>query len=96
MFRVAASRWDDARRSHIRCELDASFFCLYGIKRDDVDYIMETFPIVKRKDEAIHGDYRTKLQILEIYDALQRAMVTNKAYETTLESAPGDPRKGAC
>ena len=34
----------------MRAELDAAFFHLYGIEREDVDYIMETFPIVKRKD----------------------------------------------
>ena len=45
-------RWDEERRFLLRAELDAAFFHLYGIDRDDVDYIMETFPIVKRKDIA--------------------------------------------
>ncbi len=31
---------------------------------------METFPIVKRKDEAAHGEYRTKRVILEMYDQM--------------------------
>ena len=44
--------WDEERRFLMRCELDALYFHLYGIARDDVDYIMETFPIVKRKDIA--------------------------------------------
>jgi hypothetical protein len=39
----------------IRSGLEAAFFHLYGIKRDDVDYIMEQFPIVKRKDEKAYG-----------------------------------------
>ena len=26
--------------------------CLYCIKRDDADYILSTFPIVRRQDEA--------------------------------------------
>jgi hypothetical protein len=34
----------------MRCELDAVYFHLYGISKEDVDYIMDTFPIVKRKD----------------------------------------------
>lgn len=62
--------WDEKRRFLMRCELDALYFHLYGIGRADVDYIMETFPIVKRKDEAAHGDYRTKRVILEMYDAM--------------------------
>jgi len=73
--------WDPERRFHLRCELDAAFFHLYGIERDDVDYIMETFPIVKRKDEAKWGEYRTKRVILEVYDAMRRAMVTGVAYD---------------
>ena len=35
---------------------------------------MERFPLVERKDEAAHGEYRTKRVILEIYDEMQRAM----------------------
>lgn len=65
--------WNDERRFWIRAELDAAFFHLYGIERDDVEYIMETFPIVKRKDIAIHNSYRTKEAILEIYDEMERA-----------------------
>ena len=53
-------RWDEERRLGIRAELDAAFFHLYGIERGDVDYIMETFPIVKRKDEQRYGSFRTK------------------------------------
>jgi len=49
--------WDDERRFVMRCELDALYFHLYGIARDDVDYIMDTFPIVRRKDEAGHRNY---------------------------------------
>ncbi|PKN09763.1 MAG: hypothetical protein CVU73_02140 [Deltaproteobacteria bacterium HGW-Deltaproteobacteria-8] len=61
-------------RFAIRCELDAAFFHLYGITREDVDYIMDTFPIVKRKDEAAFGCYRTKEMILEKYDEMAEAM----------------------
>ena len=60
--------------------------------RDAVDYIMETFPIVKRKDIKQHGDYRTKLQILDIYARMQHAIDTGKPYQTLLEPSPADPR----
>jgi hypothetical protein len=62
--------WDDERRFLIRCELDALYFHLYGISRDDAAYIIDTFPIVKRKDEAAYGEYRTALVILEMYDQM--------------------------
>ena len=85
-------RWDEARRFLLRCELDAAYFHLYGIKRDDVDYIMDTFPIVKRKDIAKHGEYRTKRVILEMYDEMAAATRTGVAYQTKLDPPPADPR----
>lgn len=84
--------WDEERRFFLRCELDAIFFHLYGIDRNDVDYIMETFPIVRRKDEAQYGEYRTKRVILETYDEMQRAIETGEPYQTRLDSPPADPR----
>lgn len=84
-------RWDEARRFLLRCELDAAFFHLYGIGREDVDYILETFPIVKKKDIQQHGNYRTKLTILEIYDAIQRSIETGEPYQTLLDPPPADP-----
>lgn len=77
--------WDEERRFRLRCELDAAYFHLYGIGRDNADYVLETFPIVRRKDEARYGEYRTKRVILEIYDAMQRAIGTN---QTPLDQPP--------
>ena len=45
-------RWDEERRFLLRYELDAAFFHLYGINRDDAASILDTLPIVKRKDES--------------------------------------------
>ena len=84
-------RWDAERRFLIRSELDAAFFHLYGIAREDVDYIMDTFPIVRRKDEELYGTYRTRDTILEIYDALADAVRTGQPYQTRLNPPPADP-----
>ncbi len=84
--------WNEDRRFEIRCELDAAFFHLYGIdNEDDVDYIMETFPIVKRKDEKKHGTYRTKERILEIYRDMARCTAEGSEYKTALNPPPGPP-----
>ncbi|GAA4936980.1 N-6 DNA methylase [Streptomonospora halophila] len=82
--------WYEERRFLLRCELDAAFFHLYGIGRDDVDYIMETFPIVKKKDLQAHGSYRTKETILEIYEAMAKAAETGEPYRTVLDPPPGE------
>ncbi len=89
-------RWDEERRAIMRAELDALLFRLYGINRDDVDYIMETFPIVKRKDESAYGTYRTKDLILEIYDRMAKAgvsldtpLIDGENFTSTLTPPPG-------
>jgi hypothetical protein len=62
--------------------------------RDSVSYIMDTFPIVKRKDEAkFNGDYRTKRVILEIYDAMTESIRTGQTHETRLDPVPASFRQ---
>ena len=62
--------WDDEERRHLRARLDALYFHLYGLSRDDADYILSTFPIVQREDEAEFGTYRTRSLILAYMSAL--------------------------
>jgi len=91
----APFRWDEARRFAIRAELDSAFFYLYGINRDDVDYVMDTFPLIKRRDEQRYGSFRTKELILEVYDAMADAVRTGEPYQTILDPPPGQgPRHG--
>jgi hypothetical protein len=84
-------RWDTERRFMLRCELDAAFFHLYGLNREDTAYVMDTFPIVRKHDEKAHGEYRTKRVILEIYDALAESTRTGTPYKTRLTPPPADP-----
>ena len=62
--------WDEERRAHLRADLDGLYGHLYGLERDELAYILDTFPIVKRKDKVEHGEYRTKRLVLEAYDRL--------------------------
>jgi hypothetical protein len=84
-------QWDASRRELIRSELDAAFFHLYGLIADEVDYVMQTFPIVCRKDISVHGEYRTKRLILECYDGMSRAIATGVPYKTILDPPPAHP-----
>jgi hypothetical protein len=83
--------WLSERREMIRAEIDAAYFHLYGLSEGDLDYIMDTFPIVKRKDEATFGEYRTKRLILEIYQAMARATRTGRPYHSQVDPPPADP-----
>ncbi|MEU9168874.1 DNA methyltransferase [Streptomyces sp. NPDC048420] len=100
----APYRWDPDRRVIIRAELDALFFHLYGITRDDTTYILDTFNITRDKDIKTHGEYRTKNLILAEYDRMAAAGLTletpltegeSGTYRSTLNPPPGEgPRHG--
>ena len=63
--------WDEEERRHLRARLDALYFHLYGLDRADAGYVLDTFPIVRREDEAqFDGRYRTKELILAYMNAL--------------------------
>lgn len=50
--------------------LDALFFHLYGIDRNDADYILNTFPIVRAEDEGEFGRFLTRDLILAYMNAV--------------------------
>ena len=81
--------WDPERRFQLRCEIDAAFFHLYGISRDDSAYILDTFPVLSRSEEREHGEYRTKRVVLKTYDALAAAAANGLPYDSPL----GPPRR---
>jgi hypothetical protein len=71
-------RWDEDRRAQLRAELDSYFFYLYGISREDTDYILETFQSdsgggLKNNEIATYGTFRTKDLVLAEYDRMSAA-----------------------
>ena len=62
--------WDVEERRHLRARLDALYFHLYGLSRDDAGYVLDTFPIVRKDDERAFGCYRTKDMVLAYMNAL--------------------------
>ena len=62
--------WDAEERRHLRARLDALYFHLYGLGREDAGYVMDTFPIVRREDTKEFGSYRTREMVLAYMNAL--------------------------
>ncbi len=94
----APFRWDPDRRAVIRAELDALFFHLYGITRDDTAYILDTFNVTRDNDIKAHDEYRTKRLILAEYDRMAAAGLSMEtpltegesgSYRSTLTPPPG-------
>ena len=74
--------------------------------RHAVEYIMQTFPLIKERDKEAYGQYRTQDTILEIYDDMARVSAENAAavaagrkptaaYQTRLDPPPGPPTDAA-
>jgi hypothetical protein len=71
-----------SRRPLLRAALDARYAKLYGLTRDELRYILdpadlmgsdypsETFRVLKEKDLAEFGDYRTRRLVLEAWDSV--------------------------
>lgn len=62
-------RWDESERRHLLARLDALFFHLYGIDKDDAAYILDSFPIVKEHDQRLFSRYLTKDLVLAYMNA---------------------------
>ena len=87
--------WRVARQSD-DCPCDETPEQLADLKRhfptprDAVTYILDTFPGVRRADEANLGEYRTKRTILDIYDAMQASFASREPYRIRLDPPPAD------
>lgn len=62
--------WDADDRRHRMARLDALYFRLYGLDRDEAAYVLDTFPIVREHDLAAFNRYRTKDLVLGYMNAL--------------------------
>lgn len=66
----------------MRAELDAAMFHLYGLTRDEVEHVVDSFVVIRTYDERDHGEFRTKRLILEIYDAMAKAAAHESVYDS--------------
>ena len=69
-FAPGVWRWKEAERAVLRAELDAAYFHLYRLSREDVQYILGTFQGIAKEDERADGQGETRRLILEAYDAM--------------------------
>ena len=73
--------WEDEERRHLRARLDALYFHLYRLTREEACYVLDTFPIIRQQDEEKFGRYRTRDLVLAYMNALAAGDT-----ETTLEA----------
>ncbi|WP_152563910.1 hypothetical protein [Actinomadura welshii] len=69
-----------------RTDLDAAYFHLYGVGRNSVGYVMDSFGAFQRNDPERLA--RPRVLILDVYDAMAGAVETGEPYRTILDSPP--------
>jgi hypothetical protein len=80
---------DPDRRLHLIADIEAIIARdLFSLTADELDYVLETFPIVKRRDIQKYGDYRTKLLILDCYERLNSPKEESLSFSDTESTAP--------
>jgi hypothetical protein len=57
--------------------------------KDAAAHILNSFPIVREKDEAAHGSYRTRDSILALYEAFTIAHSNHQPWSSPLNPTPG-------
>jgi hypothetical protein len=69
-FKEGVHKWKEDERAELMAELDAAYFLLYGLKREDVEHILSTFSGARAEDESIFSAGRPFDRILRHYDEL--------------------------
>ena len=64
------NKWDEAERAELMAELDAACFHLYGIGRDDAEYILSTFKGIHDRQDLFAGSLSTAERILAKYEEM--------------------------
>ena len=67
-------RRDTGDRAQLRAEIDAYVAHLYGLSRDDFVYLLDTFPVLKKKEKKAFGEFMSKRKCLEEYDRIEIIM----------------------
>jgi hypothetical protein len=82
--------WNSERRAWLQAEIDSAILHLYGLDRDQAEWLIDTFAVLRKYEERDLGEFRTKRLVLEVYDEMAAARASGRAYQTRLSPPPAD------
>lgn len=68
------NKWDPKERAELMAQVDAAYFILYGIDRDDAAYILSTFSGTDKMTPLVAGSSTVGEHVLDTYDYLKAQM----------------------
>ena len=74
------SKWDSDRRFDASCLVDAVIAHVYGLSRNEYEYIMTQFPIFQSQEEEAYGKYLSLSRCLAYFDEIEKV---ESAYNVT-------------
>lgn len=84
-------KWNPSRRAILQAEIDAAMLHLYDLDREQAEWVIESFTVLRKYEERDHSEFRTKNLVLAAYDAMAKAKELGAVYETPLSPPPADP-----
>lgn len=63
--------WEEEERRNLRAEIDAAIAKLYNLNREEFEYILDSFDILRDQEEEEYGEYRRKQECLEMFDQIK-------------------------
>ena len=69
-FDPPVHKWKPEERAELEAELDAVYFLLYGVSRDDAEYMLGTFSGVRSKTQGTLSGEGVAERILRHYESL--------------------------
>ncbi len=84
--------WNYERRFLLLREIDAFAAHLYGLSREELEYVLSTFQTLEQANIREYGDFRTKKIVIEAYDRMQLTMENGGEYRSLLDPPPADPK----
>jgi hypothetical protein len=62
--------WDEDDRRGRRAKIDAAIAHTYGLSREQFEYILDSFDILKERELSNRGEYRRKRECLEAFEEI--------------------------
>ena len=89
-FEGAPFRWSEDRRPTLQAEIDAAMLHFYGLNREQSEWVLNSFAVLRKYEERDHNEFRTKRLVLTAYDAMAAAKASGTAYQTPMYPPPAD------
>jgi hypothetical protein len=92
-FADASPLEGESEREDVMAELEALVALrLFELDKAQLAHILDSFPLIRERDEDRWSEYRTKRVILEAYDALAARVKAGKPYQTRFSPLAVNPR----